>query len=291
MSNLLSNLAQRGAGLEPATVVQPHSTPYFPVGLRIAHAAQPEYLPVDVTMTEVLTSPDTAASTPQAPLVGGPGPQYTPPARPASSRSQVGMATTSEREPRPDELDKTEQKPGAISDPKQVSQPASLQPEPRAESISDPERILQQASSPKPRSEQSPPLGLTAGLEATAEPAEPPAPSRPVPRMQEVRRWEAAANKEHPPVSVPEPTPSERSSGLQALPPARLTDRLSASTPLEKSDVGPPVPQPIQVRIGTVEVRATTPPTAPPPAPRSPQGPTGFDGYAMIRSYRGWERH
>jgi len=42
----------------------------------------------------------------------------------------------------------------------------------------------------------------------------------------------------------------------------------------------------IHVRIGTVEVRATTPPPAPSPAP----APQGFGDYAAVRSYVGWER-
>jgi hypothetical protein len=43
-------------------------------------------------------------------------------------------------------------------------------------------------------------------------------------------------------------------------------------------------PEPIHVRIGTVEVRATTPPPAPPSAPAS----QGFDDYASIRTYADW---
>jgi hypothetical protein len=45
-------------------------------------------------------------------------------------------------------------------------------------------------------------------------------------------------------------------------------------------------PDSIQVRIGAVEVRATTPPPAPPPAPV----PQGFDDYSAVRSYAGWGR-
>lgn len=48
----------------------------------------------------------------------------------------------------------------------------------------------------------------------------------------------------------------------------------------------PSEPRPIQVRIGTIEVRATTPP---PPAPPSPSAPQGFDEYVRIRTYVNWE--
>lgn len=43
----------------------------------------------------------------------------------------------------------------------------------------------------------------------------------------------------------------------------------------------------IQVRIGTIEVRATTPP---PPAPPAAPTPQGFDDYTLIRNYVSWER-
>jgi hypothetical protein len=39
----------------------------------------------------------------------------------------------------------------------------------------------------------------------------------------------------------------------------------------------------VQIHIGTVEVRATTPPPA--PAPRPAPAPQGFDDYVQIRTY------
>jgi hypothetical protein len=47
----------------------------------------------------------------------------------------------------------------------------------------------------------------------------------------------------------------------------------------------PPSQLPIHVRIGRVEVRATTAPT-PTPARPSPPAPLGFDGYYRMRNYR-----
>jgi hypothetical protein len=48
--------------------------------------------------------------------------------------------------------------------------------------------------------------------------------------------------------------------------------------------------QPIHVRIGTIEVRASTPPPARLPATPAAPLPSGFEDYALIRSYAGWER-
>jgi hypothetical protein len=78
------------------------------------------------------------------------------------------------------------------------------------------------------------------------------------------------------PASVSEPV--GRASVVRPEParPAVLTPMLQRPTErLER--------EPIHVRIGTVEVRATTPP-APPLAPV----PQGFDDYAALRSYAGW---
>jgi hypothetical protein len=51
----------------------------------------------------------------------------------------------------------------------------------------------------------------------------------------------------------------------------------------------PSEPPSIQVRIGTIEVRATTPPAPPVPAP----APTsqGFDDYVLVRTYMNREQY
>jgi hypothetical protein len=81
------------------------------------------------------------------------------------------------------------------------------------------------------------------------------------------------------PASVSEPEPGGRRSVVRPEParPAGLTPMLQR--PTER-----PEREPIHVRIGTVEVRATTPAPAPPLAPV----PQGFDDYAAIRCYAGW---
>ena len=46
-------------------------------------------------------------------------------------------------------------------------------------------------------------------------------------------------------------------------------------------------PPTVQVRIGTVEIRATTPPASTPPGPEPPPSPSpqGFDDYVFLRNY------
>ena len=68
--------------------------------------------------------------------------------------------------------------------------------------------------------------------------------------------------------------------GLSVVRPAPIQS--PALPALEKPAAMPSEPRPIQVRIGTIEVRATTPPApAPPPAPM----PQGFDDYVLVRNY------
>ena len=59
--------------------------------------------------------------------------------------------------------------------------------------------------------------------------------------------------------------------------------------PSAASELGTPAePRPIQVRIGTIEVRATTPPAPPKPPVPTPQG---FDDYAPLRNYLTWGQY
>jgi len=61
------------------------------------------------------------------------------------------------------------------------------------------------------------------------------------------------------------------------------------SPPPRRPAASQPEPDSIQVRIGAVEVRATSA-TTPPPAPQPTSAPQGFDDYAAVRSYAGWAR-
>ncbi|MBA2714809.1 MAG: hypothetical protein H0U55_14790 [Rubrobacteraceae bacterium] len=69
------------------------------------------------------------------------------------------------------------------------------------------------------------------------------------------------------------------------MPPVRLGSSGTKNPATDKTVTPRQEPGPIQVHIGTVEVRASTPP----PAPRQPPEPGGFDGYLAVRTYAGWE--
>jgi hypothetical protein len=300
MSNFLFNLAQRGAGLAPAMTAQPEAMPPFAAGLHTVHPAQLEDTSVGGTASEIPTSGVTAST--HAPLVERPGPQH--PRQPSPSQFRAGIATTHEWESWPNEPSR---------------------PRPQSDQISNPQRAPKPASMPVDlRSEEAPPLGLATGSKVAAEPAEPSASIRVTPQIQEASSLEAVSDQ--PAAPMPDATPSGRASGSQARLLTRLTPaeptgrsqtlsgaldeietvlvatpaiiqppsviRQTSGQPLTSALSGnpsgtPSVPQPIQVRIGTIEVRATTPPTTPPPAP----APHGFDDYATIRSYMSWERY
>jgi hypothetical protein len=104
--------------------------------------------------------------------------------------------------------------------------------------------------------------------------------ARRAPRDDVIERTEPArrppARKEAAPVARPE--------AHRGMPPVRLGPTKSKEqAPREPADV-PPERGPVQVRIGTVEVRASTP-----PAIGQPPESHGFDGYLAMRTYAGWE--
>jgi hypothetical protein len=324
VSNFLHNLVLRGAGIASAVAAQPDAAPLFATYLPDAQTEQPENVPVDETPPEIpALSGAVAPPTPQTPLVERPGPQLGAQLSPSQVRPDI--ATAHERKPWPDELNRPIPKPEPISDPERTLEPAYA-PEP----ISDPEWVPQPASTPlSPHSEDTLSTRLTVRPEVGAESAGLPTPNRVVPRIQEVARLEAAPHYGQPDAPVSVAAPSGRSSGSRAQPvtwptlaepvgssqpsPGALGEneigpvvipaviqsaaavsepprRSLATTPSEEPGVTPSASQPVQVRIGTIEVRATTPPNVPQQVPRSAQGSGGFDDYAMIRSYTGWER-
>jgi hypothetical protein len=70
----------------------------------------------------------------------------------------------------------------------------------------------------------------------------------------------------------------------RGVPPVRLGPTKTGEPTSGESAAVRPDRGPVQVRIGTVEVRASTP-----PATGHPPGPHGFDGYLAMRTYAGWE--
>ena len=266
MGNFLFNLAQRGAGLAPAAV-QADTMPYFAAGLRPVHTARAEGAPVGEPTPKMPASGVTASTRP--PFVEGPEWQHWG-QLPSPPSFQPVVATAYERESRVD---------------------GTNRPEPRSEPIfNHPQATKRSSPNVNLRAEEAPHLDLRVGSKAKVESAEPTTPIRVVPRLHEVPELGAAVDGQPDP-STAGPPPSRRSTGSWATLPARLTSRSPAANASERTGVTPPAPQPTQVRIGTIEVRTTTQPAAPPPAPQTAPVPTGFEDYAMIRSYRSWERY
>jgi hypothetical protein len=311
MSNFLSNLAQRGAGLEPAPAVQPAITSYFAAEPGAPHATWPEGQPASEAPLAPPRAGEPAIAPARAPLVEGPGPPHPAQSSLARPRSDDPVATASsvatdrERGSRPDGADESEPTPGPSSGLEQASPPATS------------------------RTEVPPPPRSTSAAEVEAGPARPQASARVVPQTRGTPRIEESHQPERvvdgrSEAEIPEIPPPGRPSGSR--PPARPTpvrpvdrSRISprVSAEVEAFPVETPViveqlrvirqatarslasdlpekrdaTRPVQVRIGTIEVRANTPPVTPPPAPRpAAPVPGGFEDYAMIRSYTGWER-
>ena len=134
---------------------------------------------------------------------------------------------------------------------------------------SDPEagKTIQQAS-PTQRGE---PLG-------EAEPG--PVPLRPVQPLP----GEPAAQPAPRPLAQVAPAPVASSVTARQASVIRPQPTQPAVLPPLQRPAAQPEQDSIHVRIGTVEVRATTPPSAPTPVPQ------GFGDYASVRSYAGWEK-
>jgi hypothetical protein len=301
-------------------VAQPAATPYFAPDPHVSRPARPQSPPADETLATGLragrtgrqerppvgeTTPPEATAPTRAPHIETSDPRYSE--RPSPSQAQTNfIAAAHEEESRPAE----------------VVGSSESRPEP----ISDPRRDPEQASPPAvSHAEEASPSSSTSGSEVEAGSAKLSTPVRVVARTREVSRLEETTSG-RPDVSVSDAKSSEHPSDSQALSQSRLapvrpaersqtspgafdesetfpgetpaiiqpppiieqaSERSRVATVSERTDATPPV----QVRIGTVEVRAVTPPTTPPPDPRpAAPAPGGFDDYAMIRSYVSWER-
>jgi hypothetical protein len=134
----------------------------------------------------------------------------------------------------------------------------------------------------------------TVRLSSTTQPDEPAvkqAGSNPaLVRTEEPLSGEPATSEEpaSPTLVRPEPAPVVASPELVRPAPMIVSEQAPPQTspPLRRPIAPQPEPHLIQVRIGSVEVRASTPPPASLPAPVQ----QGFDDYAAVRSYAGWEK-
>jgi hypothetical protein len=138
----------------------------------------------------------------------------------------------------------------------------------------------------------------------TLSPAQPP-PAEPLPRPQTSRDTFARSETCRVAAIHPAPIPWTREASepeavakvQPATPPVTdMSPPLIRPAPTQPPTFPTPVepaitqsePRSIHVHIGTIEVRATTPPPpAPPPAP----APQGFDDYVLVRNYLNWEQY
>ena len=140
--------------------------------------------------------------------------------------------------------------------------------------------------------------GSSPALAATVKPDRPPQdgepatevePGAPPVRTVQPPSGESASTGQPPPgpLAQVEPAPVSSSVATRQASVIRPEPAQPAElAPLLRRPTAQPEQDSIHVRIGTVEVRASVPPPAPPPAPLH----QGFEDYAMIRSYVGWER-
>jgi hypothetical protein len=114
---------------------------------------------------------------------------------------------------------------------------------------------------------------------ASSEPSGP-EPGRPPPTRPTAHEGKTVVQIE--PALLPAVTVGQAIIGLEPT-----TPKPSPVPPASVGSATTPESRPVQVHIGTIEVRATTPP--PVPAPQPPPAPQGFDDYVHIRTYRNWD--
>jgi hypothetical protein len=297
VSDFILNLARRGAGLAPVVALQPPFTPASAPDVGTAHATEPrsERAPRDEDRPELQVRVEPPSSQAQvSPAAAPPSPVPAPPTPPPP------QARTSPLPP-----------PAGISDVAPAQEPVPQPTEPAVPRPEEESAYPTTAAEPQssPLQHTRPPAPLTAPM-PRAEPAvqisgEPfsPAPSRPAAQPQptplptqpetnlaamptavrptlahETRGASEGETVAHVQPATPPMTPARQA----IIKPAPASERPFALPTMMGPTVTPSEPRPIQVRIGTIEVRATTPPApTPPPAPK----PQGFDNYLALRTY------
>jgi hypothetical protein len=290
VSNFIINLVRRGAGLAPQVPVEPPFTPVFlpgPGGLA------PWEAPGANVSAEAERASDNEGLNPPGKIQE----VWYPPAQAAPAPPQIS--------PGPPALSPAEPLAG-ISSPPPEKPPRPPLLSPPGEAVAAQTRVWTPKLAPQ---------GNTQVLEAPADANQARADySSPQPAPTEAVRprpiFQPAVLKEIPgrekaKVFHPEPR-GQTPDGPQPWEAARIApDRRPESEPRqplirpapvkppeplipEKASMPPAVPRPIQVRIGTIEVRAITPP-APASAARSGPSPQGFEAYRLLRSYASFD--
>jgi hypothetical protein len=276
MSSFLVNLARRGAGLPATTIQAPSPPPFGPeIGKHVEAVTETPGAARDLSMAEQPATGNTATQAPEAPTY------HTP-----SVQRLAGTESSTPRQPSVGEPAATIRTPalGPPPAPRWYVLPNAREvqaaPTERKDSTGiEVERDLHTSSS------------VVHDIEAAGQPARHASslPSASAMVIQEPSQQQG--------VALPELTSERPRIGAQprretALPAPTIRPALAEShTVLDfprvpsHSSLTPSAQLPIHVRIGRVEVRATTASTPTPARPSSP-APVGFDAYYRMRNYR-----
>lgn len=297
MSNFIYNLAQRGAGLAPTIKLQPSVTPRLTPDLDVVQTnrLEPETVPVEEATPEVPTQSEAAPSDTPPETTEFPtttdlnrltAPVQSEATSPPAPPEELQLPTNADfvgqtppnvaTRPRPEGEVKRSTSPMFLVKPKgQI--PVGDVPEPRRPIDSKPDlpsEPLPARARVRPREQYNSSFETleTEDVETQAS-----VHTRPAPLPHEVSEPKSFAKIE--------PATSHQTAEREAMvrsPSVQLPEFKESS----KANVTSSESRSVQVRIGTIEVRATTPS---PPAQAPVQTPKGFDDYGLVRNYINWK--
>lgn len=285
MSDFITNLVRRSAGLLPETAVMPPLQPHFVPEVTLAAPNEP---PIPEKMPEAVTTAQKTAG-PKSFLPGTTNPSLT---QPEAKGTLKPLSPTSQP---PDQI-KPDERPSAILSPRpQAVVKSVVTPhEATVTTISTPETKPIRQSTAQPPVQQETQQHLSAMVEAQITPNTIELPATPAALHQ---KGELTARNEHvtiTPTPTPRPTLTTSSSKPDTAvpePPSPIpiiqpTPTPHRPSPRAEAKVLHPAqpatsPSTVEVHIGAVEVRAGQSPT--PTPPHTVPKPQGFGRYAQLR--------
>ena len=315
MSGFLVNLARRGAGMVPVAAPRPSRSAMLAEGIEAHSIATVQS---DAPAAPVPPAPSApaamvqrkAAPAPVVPPVGQPptaAPRQTntvaPPAEvirevhPAARAPETPRKRTAPDEPQPivvprivpQTVEQRAEAPLGDRDSPKIEHENPV-PEAPTEAVRSQEidrpltelpvpvefhppaaRPLVPASPPRPAAAAAPPPNKEPKLTQASPPPQMPPP----PVVEPVRPATAAA--------LPDPPRPQPPRAANGAPPVPIAEVKTPRPPVVRQERGPRAadPRPLEIRIGTVEVRLAAPPAAVAGNPI----PEGFDDYSMLRNY------
>ena len=287
MSNFLINLARRGAGLAPQMPVEPRFSSVF---LPVLEGLAPETvsdadLPTGVMRTPIReglevpgqsikvssptaqpasSPPQNAVGAPATPIMDSPGGPASPPPGlrprpPLPPTRDVGSTQEQVWTPAPVPQEKGSVLAAAAPEAPHSARAVDAQPQTANQEVVRPRPVFQPSLREKIVDHER--------VKVFHPESQEPAPEGPRP-SGEVR------------IEPDKSAESERRQPLIRPAPAQPPEPLLA----EKASMPPAAVRPIQVRIGTIEVRAATPSASAPIARPEPSS-QGFEAYRLLRSY------